>query len=611
LLSTFSLLSAKDIAGTLSQGDGSSFTPEQGAAFSIVLDVAGGFYRGKYDILIRVNDNTIYNRKDQSDDIYLVFNDPVSSDDIIKIDVTHGQFKFKMNGIDKLPKVIVDAIKMQLPQKPSVDLTEKDSNENGSIDNINKDKPTDQDKKSIGFFDALSKKLSSVFKTEKIESEKLEDSIKKETKSDLVEIPSLTKKGVDISSSGIDEIEKQRVPTNLPSTINSIDELSTQKLELPDIKKSGVDINNISQQSIDNEASFNSQTSTPNFDSNIQSAKNILPRFNIKQREKFKTEIEENEKPFFKTKPKPISQIEKTFKKDSRPKFSSSVESIPDIQSFDDKKIVKELQTEFDQSELAEVKDIEDISPMKLDIPTKPMIIEDDNQRQRIVITKTLTPKQKAKKAEEAKENSRVIKRHITPDEYKREQEVQKIPSRMADRIQGGGYMGISKGKVRVSAYSNNRPVSAWIEVFRAGTKQRVKTFYTGKGRNLRDIKLPAGVYVIKATYRTSGMKKQKTLGRVVLGEGESLSKSISFDDGKIKIIATRLDRPLYAKVEIFKKGTQRRIMYEFTSRSSGEVMLNVPTGRYDIVVNDHSNVLRFDNVRVRAGKTRTFNADF
>jgi len=181
----------------------------------------------------------------------------------------------------------------------------------------------------------------------------------------------------------------------------------------------------------------------------------------------------------------------------------------------------------------------------------------------------------------------------------------------MSDRVLGNGYGLATPGRIKVKAYSNNRAVSAWVEVFKADTKQRVKTFYTGKGRGLKDVKLPAGVYIIKATYRTATSKRKKTIGRVTLSEGDSINKSIRFDDGSIKVKVTKSGSPIYAKVEVFKAGQKRRIAYEFTSRSKGIANFSLGSGEYDIVVRDHGDKRRFDYVTVKGGKSKTLNADF
>ncbi len=323
------------------------------------------------------------------------------------------------------------------------------------------------------------------------------------------------------------------------------------------------------------------------------------PTMRENQTGSFQTQISTSavQKPEFRTEPKvvvkkikiqepmPKPQMEEVFKVNSAPKHE------PEIVKYDEPQVVA-------PEPVAKI-----IEPEIVKAP----IVKREESKDRIVITKTIAiPK---KKKEVAKEEPRVIKRHVQPKEYKTEQE--QIPGRMSDRVAGNGYGMSTQGKIKVKAYSNNRPVSAWVEVFKAGTSQRVKTFYTGKGGSLKDVKLPAGTYVIKATYRTATSKRKKTLGRVVLEEGGSINKKISFDDGTVTIKVKKSGKPIYAKVEVYKSGSKRRIAYEFTSKSNGVAKLSLGSGEYDIVIKDHSEVIRFDSVRVKGGKSKTLNADF
>ncbi len=582
------------VEGTLSKGNGSSFIPKQGSAFSIVLDISSGYYSGKYDILIRINDNTLYNEKDQVDDIYLVFNEPVGSDDIIKIDVKSGQFKFKMNDIDKLPQEIANVLKTQL-QNRSDFVREK---------TFIKEKIKEEPEPKAGFFDKFSSNLSTFFEP-KIDEKEVSKNKKPDIKiieneqiKNTIVTKEITKSyaGVVIGSDSFEKIQNEKIFTSTGSNklnpVCNIDSIVSEDLEVPNMKHSGIS------------SSIHSSTINSALDtvpSDFTSIKNEIPSFNESDH------IEQSIKKFTST---------NDFDKISEPKFDDTdVIEQNKLPAFKESITIKQEIPQFKPSQIEtvvpqvntdptpiyeEVKSIEAVVAPK--IMREPEIVEDQEQKQRIVITKTITPK----------EEPRVLKRHIEPKEYKVRQQEERTPQRMSDRVQRNeSYTGLSSSKLRVKAYNNNKPVSAWIEVFKAGSKTRIKTFYTGSGRTLKDVKLPAGVYIIKATYRTASVKKRKNLGRVVIDEGGTINKNIYFDDGKVKIIATKGAKPLYAKVEVFKKGTRVRVTYQFTSRRSGKLALNLQTGKYDIVVRNHSDVLRFDGVNVIAGKTKVFNADF
>jgi hypothetical protein len=191
--------------------------------------------------------------------------------------------------------------------------------------------------------------------------------------------------------------------------------------------------------------------------------------------------------------------------------------------------------------------------------------------------------------------------------EKKKKAVVEEPIERMSDRLLGGGYSSQhAMGEVSVKAYSNRKPISAWVEVYKG--KRRVKTFYTSGGKA---VKLPAGTYVMKATYRTGTSKQKKSLGKVRLQEGETIRKKVYFNVGKLKIIASRREKPLYVKVEIYKKGSSQRYAYTFSSRATGQAHLQLAEGRYKIVVLEHRNKKVFDNVYIKGNASKTIRVEF
>jgi hypothetical protein len=226
-----------------------------------------------------------------------------------------------------------------------------------------------------------------------------------------------------------------------------------------------------------------------------------------------------------------------------------------------------------------------------------------------VVIDETLPQNQEPRVDEEKR---LVITKRIDKKEPQADPFAGRVLGRMDDRVLGTGYNGAnSSAKLGVRVTKNRRPISAWIEVFKNGTKQRVKTFYTSKSAKTKNVKLPAGTYMVRATYRTRGSKQQKTIKNIHLAEADSVTKNIAFYDGTLRVIARRGADPLYVKVIAYKSGTHRRVSYDFSSRSSGIAKLTLSSGTYDIEVLEHDKSRFFENIRIRGGQTKTINVDF
>ncbi len=652
-------LSAKEISGSLSAGEGSSFIPIQGSAFSIIKDIKSGIYDGNFNVLIKSGGRVIYNEKNQLDDLYLVFNESVDNGDIIKLDVTKGLFIFKMSHMNKLPDVIVDAIKEQAPKqyeqmKPLHKTIQKKSIEKNTIavteprvikrhiepeaytppapiipesDIPKLETKETLNKKEAGFFDSISAKFGALIgpdddKDKIVSSKPIPKDIAKPIANEKIMNPTVAQNRIGNLSKSIDSVNKEvstvtkresklingsnlekiaqenrvRNPKTSTSGITSLPIAKTFPLDidrmkspvgtqgtLPMAKTFPLDVDRVKKPVVSSSTMTQSPTNIDSFSTNVP------PAMRDHQSGNFQTQLPGNtlQKPKFQTNiPKPKVVVKKQ-KEEKIPE--PQLEEIVNIPPVSAPEIIENIEPEVQKP-----------------IVVKAPYVKREESKDRIVITKTLAAQ---KKAEVQKNESRVIKRHVEPEDYKARQK--QVPQRMSDRVSRNGYGMGAKGKIKVKAYSNNRPVSAWIEVFKAGTKQRVKTFYTGKGGSLKDINLPAGTYVIKATYRTANSKRKKTIGRVVLEEGGNINKSISFDDGSIRVNVRKFGEPIYAKVEIYKSGSKRRVAYEFTSKSTGVTTLSLGSGKYDIVVKDHNNVRRFDAVSVRGGKRKTVNVDF
>jgi hypothetical protein len=221
----------------------------------------------------------------------------------------------------------------------------------------------------------------------------------------------------------------------------------------------------------------------------------------------------------------------------------------------------------------------------------KPELVDNSNGK-KIVITKIIDDESKSKESSDPFAG--------------------RVLGKIDDRVLGGGYnpdSGTSKFGMKVT--KNSQPVSAWIEVFKNGTKDRVKTFYTSSSKKIKKVKLPAGVYMIRATYRSKDGKLQKTLKNINLSDGGDITKHIAFHDGKLRVIARRADKSLYVRVTAYKSGTKDKVAFEFSDRHSGITNMTLGTGTYDIEVAEHNNIREFNNIKIRSGQMETIKADF
>ncbi len=602
-----SYTSAKEISGILTKGEASQFVPFQGSSFSIVKDVTSSVRGGDYDVTIKNNNKIFYHQTNQVDDLYLVFNESVDDGDIIQVQVNSGVFLFKMSHMNTLPTPIINALKEQVPEqfkemktlhnRPTIkDKKPKEIEIEEEILVFKSETIDSTYNKKPGFFEEIFAKINAIIAEDKAKKE-LQNApssnpvIQKEFPklTNLKESATQVEKNIDISQkiSSVDNIKKDILreykSTKKEFYTSKIDEIAqSSRVETPKISTRTIKDIQVTPL-FKSETSMESSRGIDEKKVKIESFENETPPVANSQMKRFKTEIvtQDDKRPSF-TNQSQTMRIKKIEAIEPIPEFKSKVSNIPMVQT---PVIIEEI------PEIIVVKK----API---IPAKP-IIEKSKVRDRIIITKTIAPK----------EEPRVVKRHIEPKDYEVQKDEQ--PVRMSDRVLGGGYADKQRATLKVKAYSNKKSVSAWVEVFKAGTNQRVKTFYTGKGRSINDIKLPAGVYVIKATYRTSSSKRQKSLGRITLKEGGKINKTISFDDGRVVVFVKKNSKPLYAKIEVYKNGSKSLISYEFTSRSKGRAEFDLAVGKYDIVVKDYNNQQVFDSVFIKGGKTRTINADF
>ena len=466
--------------------------PKPNQAFSIKRSLGTPKNFGLYDIVIKNNDDILFEDRNLKDDTYFIFNEMVDPDDRLEVTVKRGSFDYKVTSTKLLPTNIKKVLeeepkpvkpKIAKPKKQEQNLTKQieqnisEQKESTTLQTIQKDdktKPPTDYLSAIGsFFSSILSDLASIFPTintsreVKNESDKEPSQVDIDSKQPNFKSPLASKQGVQDVEFEIDKISKNNPIYNK----NTTDETLSAKTDSQNIVS-------ISKDNADN---------------------TIIP---------VREEIE------------------------------------------------------------------------KSDIEPKTIEAEQKTQNKKIVITKIIDTKD------------------------------QEEEDKFADRVLGTGYKK-EGGTLKVVATSNDKPVAAWVEVYRAGTKQRVKTFYTSTTRIAKKITLPSGDYTLKTTYRKASMKQQKILKNIGISNGQELTKYIAFKSGTLKVVTKRESKAIRAKVEIYKYRSKKLYTYAFTSRISGEINIILPEGKYDIIIKEFKSKKRVRGLYIRGGKTRRINVTF
>ncbi len=595
-------------AGVLEKGDGVSLIPAKGYALSVTRWIKGKEGPASYDITLKSGGRVLYDQKNEKEDIYFVFNDEVEPGDIIDIFVHEGRFKYTFTKINSLPPIVLDALQKRSLKKGAV----SSPLENGSKASSNKrvadsgkvarpvkkavTKPkakksnhgilygikralreaaevlTGEDRKKRAKKSPVKRSIEEVLGEPvlpKKPPKKVTTPPSIPTKTEVPKAESLPKPGITAPTLSTPSITAPTIREPVSTTVTvppapKISPIATspgmpvsptppdRRIATPDVKPMPV--------------------STPKFENRgVHLAQRTEP-----MREKV-------EPPAF-TEERPLPQIEQV------PQVAAPVKrSVTQEPRIEPMKTPPSIQ----KPKLKQERTPPRVAPEP--------VVETPIKKAAPVVEKIEKPKPAPPRVEK-KSDKIIITKLIDKEKYKEEP-----MERMSDRVLGTGYQSEERARLQVRAYSNGRPVSAWVEVIDARTNRRVKTFYTSRGQ----IRLPAGTYLIRATYRTLSAKQRKSLGKVRLRDGGVLKKKVYFNDGTLLVVAKRGEAPLYVKVEVFKAGSKRRVTYDFSSRRTGVAQLKIPAGRYDIVVKEHGFVKRFENVKVRGGKITSIEALF
>lgn len=607
--------------GFLSSGQEVVVTPKDGHSLNVERVLGSD---ANFDITMSNKGVVYYSAKNQTDNIYLVFHNDVLPGDRIKIHINKGEFKYSFSTVGALPKLVKKALYKKAQVLPSSVQKKPKRSHKVKHKKRKKSKIHKKEEPIVGEFANETKPNISTPKRVLVEpkpkSDKLNSPSNKKVLNDtfygnftkifegLLKSFSLTPSKSETSKS------VQKSSQTKTKTVEKQKETKEPKKQTKITKPSKTEPKQIDKDIIIHEATM----IRGNFDALPKEIEPVKPKrvFKPKPIAKSKNSQKIDKKVLPAPQPKeegrqkieqknitenspnpPISQkalpVAKTQSRIITPKVEQKTASHT-LPYTPPANIQKRLQEPAYSNESAidtgYKEGFEDLNRQSEKGPKEELV--DNSNENKIVITKILDKNKPQTKPKDIFEG--------------------RVLGKMSDRVLGGGYDPDAEvSKFGVRATKNSLPVSAWIEVFKNGTKHRIKTFYTSTTNKTKKIKLPAGVYMIRATYRTRDGKLQKTIKNIHLKEGGDITKHISFNEGRLKVVATRGGKPLYVKVSVYKSGTKDRVNYDFSDRHTGIAGLSLPVGTYDIEVADHKKVKNFDDVRISASSTQTLNIDF
>ncbi len=603
-------LYASSSNGYLFSGQNIDLTPKDGYALSIIRN--GSFKESDtFDLVMSNKGEIFYNAPEQSDDIYLVFHDDVKPGDRIHIHVNKGTFYYKFKSLKALPKLVKSALSSEvLNKKPKKRVKKRVSTKRREI---KKQKNQTQITKQVVTTSTqtlqVAKDIQSPISKPLFEKfTKIFEELFGGKKERITQTKKVTRQ----------KIEKKELIKPKKVTKPKIKKVLKPKKKIEDILKE------FDARELEHEAAI------------MQNSFYDLPKEFVKPKKKSAPK-KVVKKP---TPPKPKKKIVQEKKPVTVPKDTTLFNAHEELKQ-NANSLPKVQEPKQPKKEVTISKPVVPIVPIEVPaIEAKPI------KEQRVVITdateakvsnedkfagRVLGPTVKAEPTREyiddsyksnksisTKSNTKVKsdgdKIVITKIIKQQEQEDKfegRVLGKTSDRVLGNGYNpNAATGKMSVRATRNDMPVSAWVEVFKNDTKHRVKTFYTSTNK-LKSVRLPAGTYMIRATYRTRDNKIQTTIKNIRLKKGKKLNKLIAFHDGVVAIKATRGGAPLYVKVEAYKSGSNERVAFDFSSRTTGLAKLTLNEGTYDIRVYDHKNVRKFDGIQITGGSTKPIDVSF
>ncbi len=657
--------------GTLTSAQEVILKPLNGHALSITRTAGKYMSNSSFDFTMLSNNSVIYKDQNQFEDIYLVFHDQVLSSDRIKIHVNRGYFNYAITPLSTLPKVVKSVLDPEV-MHPTHTPKKKHNNQKAPVQKKHNNQKAPVQKKHVNTSAAKTVKqaqrstneaqvtkpvytsqTSTAMKPPLSDSffQKFTQIFKKLVAALTInqhaktEQPAMKQSAKAVSNPSTHPSTKKTVAAVKPiqkstGMLEHFDDQALKnaaKVEERRFKKekSGI-TNTFNDTALKNQATLTkSQFRAPKRgisekfdDQNIRQSARISPK-QFQPAKKLDLEsshlpatIEEKYKAALQTPPQAYHDT-----------LNKAVESVPTFTdtapAIENKTVPETVQPVIQPVTLPKPIAQKQAAEPQVNIPkqtlnNKPTYpdtgykegYEDLNPkpaakpkaRKRVLEDQTL-PQNSARISGDDSGQKLVITKLIDK-EKKEDPFAGRVLGRMDDRVIGNSERE-SAARLGMRVTKNSRPVSAWIEVFKNGTKQRVKTFYTSKSRRPKTVKLPEGVYMVRATYRTRDNKQQKTIKNIRLKEGSNVNRKIAFSDGKLRIIARRGDKALYVKVIVYTSNTHRRVGYSFSSRTSGIAELTLGSGRYDVEILEHNKNRSFDGIQIKGGKTNTLHVNF
>ncbi len=664
-----------EVGGSLKSGEEKIVKPQNHHALSITKSRGKFSSSASYNVTLSNGGDIIYEDINQQDDIYLVFHNDVLAGDRMKIHVNRGYFDYKITPLQALPKVVKNVLEPEVLEraKKQKKVTKKRSkkvkptpvieSKTEEILPLMKSEEADleipklesdisyKDPIGKGFFEKFTKIFEELVKSLSLKTVTPTKAIVPEPKEVLATpektLTSTTPKSVlpHFNDAGLQSAAaraENRFSVSQRGIDRSFDDIGLKSSAILERSAFSAPQRGLLENFNDSGLRESARVSTKVFTApkeislNSQLPSGMEEKFSgLRSREPklYKEEYSKQKEqvPTFKTfesiATNELSSLDKKIILEEVPTFTRPLQKLePVVMEQKTQKVVLKEDTVVQVPVNTYIAAPQELAPTFKDrtksypdtgykegyeaLEQRRSALVEKPVRQRVVEDTSLP--QSAVVSRDDKDERLVITKIIDKEAPVADPFAGRVLGHMDDRVLDDGYNGaVISAKLGMRVTKNSRPVSAWVEVFKNGTKQRVKTFYTLKGRKTKKVKLPAGNYMVRATYRTRDSKQQKTIKNIRLAEGGNVNKSIAFHDGKLRVVAMRGDDPLYVKVVAYKSGSRQRVSYDFSSRTSGVAELSLVSGTYDIEVIDHKNNRAFDSIRIRAGKTNTINADF
>ncbi len=177
-----------------------------------------------------------------------------------------------------------------------------------------------------------------------------------------------------------------------------------------------------------------------------------------------------------------------------------------------------------------------------------------------------------------------------------------------------GGERAVAKstfanGTLKVAVMKNSIPTStAYVKIYDAKTNQKIIDENT-YNNNPIVVKLPFGKYYAVVEDYSLRPSQHIILKDIEIKSKGVILKSVNFKEGKLKITTLNNEEPIGARYEIFLPNSYKKIKSGFTDPNSGEALIKLAAGNYEVRVSHRSSVSKivkkFTNVNIQNDKTK------